>query len=106
MRGTPTLILLDRQGCIGPNHFGRMDDLRVGATIGQLINETVSGPYSNQYREQSVAERGSCDGKDCAISESVGTDERIKKSVFKHVTFESLVSFVELLFDNGLLLKY
>ena len=46
MRGTPTLILLDRQGRIRLNHFGRMDDLRVGAIIGQLINESVSDPYS------------------------------------------------------------
>ena len=72
MRGTPTLILLDRQGCIRLNHFGRMDDLRVGATIGQLVSEAAIDPYSNHYREQHAAGRGGCDGKECAISENLG----------------------------------
>lgn len=39
MRGTPTLILLDRQGRICHHQFGRIDDLRLGALIGQLISE-------------------------------------------------------------------
>ena len=72
MRGTPTLILLDRQGCIRLNHFGRMDDLRVGATIGQLVSEAAIDPYSNHYQEQHAAERGGCDGEGCAISENLG----------------------------------
>ena len=48
MRGTPTLIILDRQGRIRLNHFSRMDDLRVGAMIGQLVNEAATDPYNNQ----------------------------------------------------------
>lgn len=47
MRGTPTLILLDRQGRIRLNHFGRMDDLRAGATIGQLVSEAALDSYNN-----------------------------------------------------------
>jgi len=56
MLGTPTLILLDRQGRIRLNHFGRMDDLRVGVIIGQLINESLSDPYStvDPSRQKSV----------------------------------------------------
>lgn len=74
MRGTPTLILLDRQGCIRLNHFGRIDDLRVGATIGQLVSETEIeiDPISNQYQEQPAAGRVGCDGEECAISENLG----------------------------------
>ena len=72
MRGTPTLILLDRQGRIRLNHFGRMNDLRVGATIGQLVSEAAIDSYSNQYREQQATERGGCDGEECAISENLG----------------------------------
>ncbi len=72
MRGTPTLILLDRQGCIRLNHFGRIDDLRVGATIGQLLSEAAIDPNSNQYREQPATERVGCDGEECAISENLG----------------------------------
>jgi peroxiredoxin len=44
MRGTPTLIILDRQGRIRLNHFGRIDDLRVGAIIGQLVSEAATDP--------------------------------------------------------------
>ncbi|MEQ1741422.1 MAG: redoxin domain-containing protein [Candidatus Nitrotoga sp.] len=72
MRGTPTLILIDRQGCIRLNHFGRMNDLLVGATIGQLVSEAAIDPCSNQYREQQAAGRGGCDGEECAISENLG----------------------------------
>ncbi|HEX2012533.1 MAG TPA: redoxin domain-containing protein [Roseateles sp.] len=39
LRGTPSLLLLDKQGRIRLHHFGRIDDLRVGALIGQLIAE-------------------------------------------------------------------
>jgi peroxiredoxin len=34
LRGTPTLILIDRQGRLRLNHFGRADDMKVGALIG------------------------------------------------------------------------
>jgi Redoxin len=39
LRGTPSLILLDKQGCIALHHFGRADDLAVGVLIGKLLTE-------------------------------------------------------------------
>jgi hypothetical protein len=39
LRGTPSLLLLDKQGHIRLHHFGRSDELRVGALIGQLLAE-------------------------------------------------------------------
>ncbi len=39
LQGTPTLILLDRRGRLRLNHFGHVDDLQVGALIGQLVAE-------------------------------------------------------------------
>ncbi|TWI69780.1 peroxiredoxin [Pseudoduganella lurida] len=39
MRGTPTLLLFDRQGRLRHHLFGRTDDLQVGALIGQLVAE-------------------------------------------------------------------
>jgi len=39
MQGTPTLVLLDHEGRIRLHHFGQLDDLRVGAIIGQLLAE-------------------------------------------------------------------
>jgi peroxiredoxin len=41
LRGTPTLILIDRQGRLRLNHFGRADDMKVGALIGQLVAEAA-----------------------------------------------------------------
>lgn len=39
MRGTPTLIVLDRGGHIRLHQFGSVPDLRVGAVLGQLLAE-------------------------------------------------------------------
>ena len=41
LRGTPSLIVIDRNGCIRLNHFGQVDDLFVGAVLGQLIAQPV-----------------------------------------------------------------
>ena len=40
LRGTPSLILIDRVGRIRLNAFGHVDDLTVGATLARLIDET------------------------------------------------------------------
>ena len=37
LRGTPSLVLLDREGRICFEHFGAMDDMALGALIGQLL---------------------------------------------------------------------
>ena len=39
MRGTPSLVLIDRQGLIRKHAFGASDDLRIGAEIGALTQE-------------------------------------------------------------------
>ena len=39
MRGTPTLILIDRQGRQRAQYFGHIPDLRVGADIATLLAE-------------------------------------------------------------------
>ena len=38
-RGTPSLTLIDRQGRIRRQHFGVVDDLRLGAEIATLLME-------------------------------------------------------------------
>jgi hypothetical protein len=40
MRGTPSLVLIDRRGCVRKHTFGAVDDLRIGAEIGALTQET------------------------------------------------------------------
>ncbi len=42
MRGTPSLILIDRSGVIRKHAFGPVDDLRIGAEIGALTQESGS----------------------------------------------------------------
>lgn len=39
LQGTPSLILIDQKGNIRLHHFGQLDDLHVGAAIGQLLTE-------------------------------------------------------------------
>jgi peroxiredoxin len=39
MRGTPSLVLIDRDGVIRKHAFGPIDDLRIGAEIGALAAE-------------------------------------------------------------------
>lgn len=37
LRGTPSLLLFDREGRLRAHHFGAADDLRVGAEVGELL---------------------------------------------------------------------
>jgi len=40
MRGTPSLVLIDRHGHVRKHTFGAVDDLRLGAEIGALTQES------------------------------------------------------------------
>jgi len=42
MRGTPSLVLIDRHGLVRKHAFGAVDDLRIGAEIGALTQESDS----------------------------------------------------------------
>jgi hypothetical protein len=42
MRGTPSLVLIDKQGLVRKHTFGAVDDLRIGAEIGALTQEARS----------------------------------------------------------------
>jgi hypothetical protein len=42
MRGTPSLVLIDRHGMVRKHAFGAVDDLRMGAEIGALTQESES----------------------------------------------------------------
>ena len=39
LRGTPSLVLVDRQGRPRANHFGQVDDLALGALVARLLDE-------------------------------------------------------------------
>jgi len=38
LRGTPTLMVFDHEGQLVLQHFGHLDDLRLGALLGELIS--------------------------------------------------------------------
>jgi peroxiredoxin len=40
LRGTPSMVVIDRSGIVRLSQLGQIDDLRVGAVLGQLIAET------------------------------------------------------------------
>lgn len=42
MQGTPTLILIDKQGRLRLQAFGRCDDLAVGAVVASLVAERMT----------------------------------------------------------------
>lgn len=42
LRGTPSVVVFDAQGRVRLNHFGQIDDLQLGAVIGQLLAEASS----------------------------------------------------------------
>jgi hypothetical protein len=47
MRGTPSLVLIDRHGYVRKHTFGSVDDLRLGAEIGALVQEAASTAHSS-----------------------------------------------------------
>jgi hypothetical protein len=41
LRGTPSLLIVDRAGRLRAHHFGTVPDIRVGAEIGSLLGEAA-----------------------------------------------------------------
>lgn len=41
LRGTPSLVVIDRAGRVRLHHFGQAEDLRLGAALGQLLAEAA-----------------------------------------------------------------
>lgn len=67
LRGTPSLVVIDRAGCIRQSAFGRVDDLRLGALLGSLLVEPAP-PLDRddvaEHRDGSTA----CDSDECGLS--------------------------------------
>ncbi len=43
LRGTPSLLLVDREGRLRAHHFGAVPDLRIGAEIASLLGDSTPG---------------------------------------------------------------
>jgi hypothetical protein len=46
MRGTPSLLLIDKMGTLRAHHFGEVSEMRIGAEIATLLNEATSDDNS------------------------------------------------------------
>jgi len=68
LRGTPSLVVIDRSGRIMHQHLGQVDDLRLGAEIGALLAEPMTTEQAVDGGTTAAAphERG-CDGDSCRI---------------------------------------
>jgi hypothetical protein len=44
LQGTPSVVVFDLAGRMRLSHFGQIDDLQLGAVIGQLLAEAPSQP--------------------------------------------------------------
>lgn len=67
LRGTPSLLLIDRMGRLRVNHFGRIDDMRVGALVAQLVAE-ASSTDTPLAAGGSRPRDAACDANGCAVS--------------------------------------
>lgn len=67
MRGTPTTILIDRQGRLRAHHFGRVTDLELGAQLSALLSEPVvdTGPPIGAHDAGSAVR---CAEQGCPVS--------------------------------------
>lgn len=68
LRGTPSLILIDREGRMRLHHFGHLDDLVVGAAVGQLLSEPA-GVAAGRHESEipSIEAAGDCAQGVCAV---------------------------------------
>ncbi len=68
LRGTPSVVLFDRQGRVRLHRFGVVDDVVLGAAIGQLLGEGDAVETSGcGDRPWTVAKPPERDGPGCAI---------------------------------------
>lgn len=72
LQGTPSLVLIDRQGRIRLSHFGRLDDMLLGSFIGGLLAEGL-GPVSAASDDDADAASGADAG--CAAGACRATGE-------------------------------
>jgi peroxiredoxin len=68
MQGTPSLVLIDRKGIVRLHRFGRMDDMHLGALIGQLVMEMPEPSAAIEPGGgKPAAATGLCDEHGCPI---------------------------------------
>ncbi len=68
LRGTPSLVLIDKRGNIRVNHFGRLSDMEVGNLIGRLVQEDCETPAQEQTTNSRTGNNSArCDDEGCEL---------------------------------------
>ncbi len=67
LRGTPSLIVIDRQGVMQLNHFGRADDLGLGALLGQLVAQPATSANVSTVQNQQAMQQDICTNDGCVL---------------------------------------
>lgn len=68
LRGTPSLVLIDRAGRRRLQHFGRIPDLQLGAWFGQLLAEPELGESKTRVASvQDGLKPEACSSEGCAL---------------------------------------
>jgi len=57
MQGTPSMILIDKQGYLRANHFGQVSELQIGAEIATLTGEVIKGVMRDDYKPDEYDEK-------------------------------------------------
>jgi thiol-disulfide isomerase/thioredoxin len=65
MQGTPTLVLIDKNGYIRLHKFGHISDLTVGFSIGALLSEETEEPSQLEESPESAAPGVTASGVEC-----------------------------------------
>jgi thiol-disulfide isomerase/thioredoxin len=65
MQGTPTLVLIDKNGYIRLHKFGHISDLTVGFSIGALLSEETGEPSQPEESPEAAASDATASGAVC-----------------------------------------
>lgn len=68
LQGTPTLVLIDRQGRMRARHFGQVSELALGAEIMALIGEGTAAEAPSAGETAGASTDGTCSPDGCAAS--------------------------------------
>lgn len=67
LKGTPSLIVIDRQGIVRLHHFGVIDDMQLGALLGMLVSESARATSLPEAGAPDKSNAAHCTDTHCAL---------------------------------------
>lgn len=69
LQGTPSLLIIDKQGRLRSKSFGHMNDLQLGSIIGRLLAESeLKANYSEVNHDAGASDASTkCDSNGCSV---------------------------------------